>query len=63
VELVAHDGNPRAFELHPVMSQAANCDFSFSGIKSWVRRTADREEQKYGKNMNSCLDLLRNECC
>lgn len=49
MELVARDGNPRAFELHPVMSKVANCDFSFSGIKTWLRRTADREEEKFGK--------------
>jgi len=49
VELVARDGNPRAFDFHPVMSQSANCDFSFSGIKTRLRRLADREEQKYGK--------------
>lgn len=49
VEVVARDGNPRAFELHHVMTQVANCDFSFSGIKTWVKKTASLEEKKYGK--------------
>jgi len=49
VELIARDGNPRAYELHHVMSRVANCDFSFSGVKSWLRKEAEREEKKYGK--------------
>lgn len=62
VELVARDGNPRAFELHPVMPQAANCDFSFSGIKSWVRQTAEREEQKYGITASEVLPNVADLC-
>jgi len=58
VELVARDGNPRAFQLHPVMSQAQNCDFSFSGIKSWLRRMAEKEEQNYGKKHEQLIGSL-----
>lgn len=49
MELVARDGDPHAFKVHSVMSHASNCNFSFSGVKSWLRRAAIREEQKYGK--------------
>jgi len=55
IELIARDGNHRAFDLHQVMTRAPNCNFSFSGIKTWLQRTADLEEQKYGKR---CRILL-----
>jgi len=50
VELVARDGDPRSFGLRPVMTKSADCNFSFSGIKTWVRRNAELEEEKYGRN-------------
>jgi len=58
VELVARDGDPRAFGLHHVMSRAQNCDFSFSGIKTWLHKTADREEHKYGENQKHIIDSI-----
>jgi len=58
VELVARDGNPRAFELHHVMSQSPNCNFSFSGIKTWAWRTAREEEQNYGKKRRLSFKFL-----
>jgi len=56
VELVALDGDPRAFPLRSVMSTTANCDFSFSGIRSWLQRTAKEEEQKYGRKCKQLFE-------
>lgn len=58
MELVARDGNPRAFELHHVMSQLPNCNFSFSGIKAWASKTARQEEQNYGKKRRLLFKFL-----
>jgi len=55
VELVARDGDPHAFPLRHVMSQTANCNFSFSGIKSWLRKTANQEEEKFGKKLSAVV--------
>ena len=48
VELVATNGNPRAFPLIPVLSGNPNCDFSFSGLQSAYMKIIDQEEEKHG---------------
>lgn len=46
IELLAKDGNPQAFKLHPVMSQAADCNFSFAGIKAWAQGAIEKAEKE-----------------
>jgi len=41
VEVAAKDGDPSRFQLPTPMKGRAGCDFSFSGLKTAVRRTAE----------------------
>lgn len=41
LELLASEGNPEAIKLTEPMLHQRNCDFSFSGIKSAVRRQVE----------------------
>jgi N6-L-threonylcarbamoyladenine synthase len=41
VERAAHSGNPEHFKLPRPLMRRAGCDFSFSGLKTAVRRTVE----------------------
>ena len=55
IELAARDGNIHAFNCIPVMSQLADCNFSFAGIKAWALRTVEKDEEKYGMLLQQFL--------
>ncbi|ESN89869.1 hypothetical protein HELRODRAFT_91302 [Helobdella robusta] len=48
IEVVASGGNPFRYPLFPIMTRLADCNFSFSGLKSWAMRTIEEEELEQG---------------
>lgn len=48
VEDLAKNGNPLAFNIPEPLLQYPNCNFSFSGIKSYVTNIISKEELKFG---------------
>jgi len=66
IELAALEGNIHAFDCIPVMSQLADCNFSFAGIKAWALRTIEKDEEKFGMShfyydMNICNWQINSE--
>lgn len=51
VELMAKDGDPQAFPPVRVMTQRADCNFSFTGMKIAARRQILQEYTRLG-NLN-----------
>ncbi|MEJ0062301.1 MAG: tRNA (adenosine(37)-N6)-threonylcarbamoyltransferase complex transferase subunit TsaD [Alphaproteobacteria bacterium] len=53
IAALAEQGDPRRFALpRPLMDQD-NCDFSFSGLKTAVRRLVEREDKPEGTNFRA----------
>lgn len=46
IEKLAKDGDPNAFELPKPLIDRPGCDFSFSGLKTAIFRTIEKEQQK-----------------
>ena len=48
IEILAQSGNPQHYDLVSVMSQQADCNFSFSGLKSAIGLIIESEEERQG---------------
>jgi len=46
IEAVAENGDPRAYDLPRPLKGRPNCDFSFSGLKTAVRKLVERPDTK-----------------
>ncbi len=53
IETLARRGDPRVFDLKQTMTRQANCNFSFSGIKSHMKKVVEQEEARLGKIIQS----------
>ena len=49
IETLAEQGNPKAFAFPHVLSQTANCHFSFAGIKFAAKQLIVSEETSQSK--------------
>lgn len=62
IEIVAKEGNPLAFKLHPVMTQIADCNFSFAGIKAWAQKEIEIEEKQHGIEADGIIPNVADLC-
>ena len=54
IELLAKEGNPRAFQFPQVMTRLPDCHFSFAGIKFAAKKLIKAEEERLS---TSCWPL------
>ena len=57
LEKVASNGNSKAFHLSVPMQRTANCDFSYSGMKTQVRLIHEELEKANNLNDESIANL------
>ncbi|XP_023932712.1 probable tRNA N6-adenosine threonylcarbamoyltransferase, mitochondrial [Lingula anatina] len=62
VELLAQKGDPTAFEFPHIRTQHRDCNFSFVGIRTFVERLIEMEEEKFGIKDGSILPNVSDVC-
>lgn len=56
IELMAKNGDPLSFPVPHVMTHYRDCDFSFTGLKTYFKRLIHDEVTKQGNISTNYLD-------
>lgn len=62
IELLAKDGDPLSFPIPHLMAWNRNCDFSFSGLKSYFKSLISEEQKRQGLNEDQILPNVADVC-
>lgn len=62
IELLARDGNPKAFQFPQIMTKLPDCNFSFSGIKTAARKIIDVEEKRLNVSPSAVVPSAADIC-
>ena len=62
LELMARSGDPTAFEPVHVLTQEADCNFSFCGLTAQFKRRIKKEEEKHGVVASAVLPNASDIC-